>query len=800
MTAAAVAEPGAHAARPGAAAGAPGSELHALLAGAADFLGADQLVAFVWRDDRTAVVRAAHPPLPDAAAPVLSVDRAAVVAAGGVALELAVPRRFVSSALQPALAGRPTAAWVAAANDAPDGARPDGGASPVGGLLAVWCGGAPDPALADPGRFARLRAAVAGALRADAAASAVADVALRFDAIMAAVPQAVVFVDDQAGAGLVNAAAAALLGVPEGPVDPSRLAARMAALRAGAEVRPAEGAAGAERWVWHLGGPAPRTLRVAALPVTRDGSRGRLWMFDDVTREAAAADALRAGEARARAAEARFRAALEASPDACYLFEAVRAGDGRVVDFLFVEANAGAEALYGLPPGSLVGRTLCDLFPVACGGELFERFAAVVATGTPHEGEYRTRDPRARAGRVWLQAAALRGEDGATVGLAVTARDVTAARAAEEERAREREFLGAVLESLAEAVVACDADGRLTLFNRAAREFHGLPASGAVPPERWAEHYRLHRADGATPLPADEAPLARALRGEVVRGAEMVVAVEGRPPRAVAANGQRFVDRAGRSLGAVVALHDVSERVEADRRKSEFVATVSHELRTPLTSIRGSLGLLEAGVVGALPEKAAPLVRIAGANVERLVRLVNDVLDLEKIEAGKLEYAMAAQDPADVVGAAADGIAGLAAAARVEVVARVETRAAVLGDRDRLLQVLTNLLSNAIKFSPPHSAVAVRASDHADAAGRPAVRFAVEDYGPGIPADRLALLFQKFRQLGVTEATRRGGTGLGLAITKAIVEQHGGRVGVASEPGRRTVFWCDLPARPAGQR
>jgi signal transduction histidine kinase len=387
----------------------------------------------------------------------------------------------------------------------------------------------------------------------------------------------------------------------------------------------------------------------------------------------------------------------------------------------------------------------------------------------------------------------------AQVGAVVRRRQAEAALAAE------REFLRAVLESLTEGVAACDDAGRPTLVNRALRAFHGLPAAGDTPagaagdapPAEWAAHHGLCRADGVTPLTPDEVPLARALRGEVVRGAELVIARPGAPPRTVVASGQRVTGPDGRGLGAVVALHDVTERAEAERRKSEFVSTVSHELRTPLTSIRGSLGLLDGGAAGPLPDKAASLVRLASSNVERLVRLVNDVLDLQKIDAGRMEYAITAQDPADVVGAAAEGIAGLAAAAHVDVVTRVGARAAVRGDRDRLLQVLTNLLSNAIKFSPADAAVVVSASDRTDAAGAPMVRFAVEDRGPGIPPDKLALLFQRFRQLDGSDSRRHGGTGLGLAISKTIVEQHGGRVGVESEPGRRTVFWCDLPADPA---
>ena len=249
-------------------------------------------------------------------------------------------------------------------------------------------------------------------------------------------------------------------------------------------------------------------------------------------------------------------------------------------------------------------------------------------------------------------------------------------------------------------------------------------------------------------------------------------------------------------------MRDITQWKRLDELKSEFVSTVSHELRTPLTSIRGSLGLLEAGVVGALPAQAHDLVRIARGNSERLIRLINEMLDLDKMEAGKLELHPRALTPAELVRTAVEEIRPLCDLFHVQVESTIEAHRTFEGDRDRVLQVLVNLLSNAVKFSPEASIIRIKASPGGEEEGglageltsRAPIRFVVENPGPGIAPRDLARLFTRFQQLDGSDGRKRGGTGLGLAISKAIVEQHGGRIGVESEPGRTTRFWFELPA------
>jgi PAS domain S-box-containing protein len=235
---------------------------------------------------------------------------------------------------------------------------------------------------------------------------------------------------------------------------------------------------------------------------------------------------------------------------------------------------------------------------------------------------------------------------------------------------------------------------------------------------------------------------------------------------------------------------DISERRRMERLKDEFVSTVSHELRTPLTSIAGSLGLLAGGAAGALPETAARLIRIAQSNSQRLVRLVNDILDIEKIESGQVAFKFRRLGVRALIEQMIDANRSYADAFGIRI--RLDSGAAhgdVYADPDRLAQVITNLLSNAIKFSPPQGEVTVNVIE-----GGPTVRVEIRDCGPGIPDDFKPRIFEKFAQADATDARRKGGTGLGLSIAKLIVTRLGGEIGFADADGGGTVFYFELPA------
>lgn len=240
-----------------------------------------------------------------------------------------------------------------------------------------------------------------------------------------------------------------------------------------------------------------------------------------------------------------------------------------------------------------------------------------------------------------------------------------------------------------------------------------------------------------------------------------------------------------------VVIRDIAKRKEIERMKDEFVSTVSHELRTPLTSIQGSLGLIANGVMGALPGTAQPLLDIAYKNCSRLVLLINDILDSEKIAAGKMAFAFKDQELMPLLEHAVElnRAFGAQYGVRFEIDAAVPA-ARVNVDHDRLIQVLTNLLSNAAKFSPKGEVVLVSA-ERADGA----LRISVRDRGPGIPPEFRDRIFQKFSQADSSDRRAKGGTGLGLSISKAIVEKHGGTLTFESEVGKGSTFTVELPER-----
>jgi PAS domain S-box-containing protein len=241
-----------------------------------------------------------------------------------------------------------------------------------------------------------------------------------------------------------------------------------------------------------------------------------------------------------------------------------------------------------------------------------------------------------------------------------------------------------------------------------------------------------------------------------------------------------------------VFIRDISRQRDAERLKDEFVSTVSHELRTPLTSIAGSLGLIAGGAVGALPEKAARLISIAQSNSQRLVRLINDVLDMEKLAAGSLPFHMTETSLNDVAARSMEMTRGYADQLGVELVLdAAEGDAAVRGDPDRLIQIVTNLLSNASKYSPRGEKVTIRVIDE------PAtVHLVVQDNGPGVPEAFRDRIFSRFAQADASDARGKSGTGLGLYIAREIAERHGGRLWFESPPQGGAAFHLELPALP----
>jgi len=240
----------------------------------------------------------------------------------------------------------------------------------------------------------------------------------------------------------------------------------------------------------------------------------------------------------------------------------------------------------------------------------------------------------------------------------------------------------------------------------------------------------------------------------------------------------------GQVDGIVVAFTDVTERRRLDRMKDEFISTVSHELRTPLTSLRAALGLVASGALEKRPEKIRPMLDIALANCDRLVRLVNDIVDFERIGNGSLPLHKSEWNAIDLLRRAMDP--ERSSAVRAGLTFRIDAQPVdVWADGDRILQVLGNLIRNAIKFSEKGGEIrlAARASSEKE------VTFEVQDQGSGIPAEKLDLIFDRFQQADASDSRLQGGTGMGLALCRGIVNQHGGRIWVQSNPGRGSTFF-----------
>jgi len=349
---------------------------------------------------------------------------------------------------------------------------------------------------------------------------------------------------------------------------------------------------------------------------------------------------------------------------------------------------------------------------------------------------------------------------------------------------RQREIL---LDSVADGICGVDRRGLVSFANPAAARLLGAPANELIGK---AVHDLLHGAAPEDHRCLEDCALRRASSHQMpALGEDTIFRADGTSfPAEYALT--PILDQ-GRFSGSVLSFHDISQRYALDRLKDEFISTVSHELRTPLTSIRGALGLLSSGILGQVNEKAANLLRIALTNSDRLVRLINDILDLERIQSGREPLTFRPVHLEEIVRQAIDGMQPVAEAAGVQLI-HDTTQVEVAADADRLLQVLTNLLSNAIKFSPPNSTISVMLRP-----GTTGVTLSVIDHGRGIPADKLEAIFGRFQQVDASDSRQKGGSGLGLAIFRTIVLQHSGKIWAERNPVRGSTFRVFLPYKPA---
>lgn len=345
----------------------------------------------------------------------------------------------------------------------------------------------------------------------------------------------------------------------------------------------------------------------------------------------------------------------------------------------------------------------------------------------------------------------------------------------------------AIVDNVLDGIITMDEQGRLQSFN---------PAAGKIfrcaPEEIIGRHFReLLTAD-------DRESYESLLREQSAEPGGRMLGF-GLEATGLRSDGQPFpmelgvssVALAGRRLYIAI-VRDITERKQVERMKSQFVAAVSHELRTPLTSLMGSLGLLSEGVAGELSERGRSLLGIARSNVERLARLVADILDFDEIQSGRVLLHLKALDLVTLVEQAVESQRVAATGRTLDLVYAPAVRiATVRADRERLLHVLDHLLANAIKFSPPKAPVTVTLESRDGQA-----RVSVRDLGPGVPEEFRPRVFHAFAQADFADSSHPGGTGIGLNIARSIVELHGGRIGFDSTPGAGATFWFELPQVP----
>jgi PAS domain S-box-containing protein len=352
------------------------------------------------------------------------------------------------------------------------------------------------------------------------------------------------------------------------------------------------------------------------------------------------------------------------------------------------------------------------------------------------------------------------------------------------ERRRAEEQFRLAIEAAPTGMLLIDLNGVILMVNAQIESIFGYPRAellGRSLESLVPERFRANIPDFRNGLFSDPMASLQEVHGIRKDGSELPVEMRLNP---LATSEGQF---------ALCSVVDRSQRLEIDRIRNEFISTVSHELRTPLTSIRGSLGLLQAGAMGALPGQAAEMVAIAYKNTGRLVRIINDILDIGTIDSGKLTLQMSMVPLAELLQQSIEANAGFAQKCEVRLLMETVSPAdRVFADPNRLMQVMVNLLSNAAKFSPPGGDVLIRVR-HSETSAR----IEVEDSGEGIPEAFKVHVFEKFAQADASATRHFEGTGLGLNISRKLMEAMGGSIGFHAAAHHGTVFYIDLPRMDA---
>ncbi|MEG4984637.1 PAS domain S-box protein [Microcoleus sp. BR0-C5] len=512
--------------------------------------------------------------------------------------------------------------------------------------------------------------------------------------------------------------------------------------------------------------------------------------------------------------------------------------------------NAGAEKIYGYCAAEIKGQSI-EILAIPERPKEMPQILENIRAGASID-HYETVHLRKDGQQidVSLTISPIKDATGAVTGVSTISRDISDSKRVEKAFEQLRHQTEMILFSAGEGICGLNKQGKVTFVNPAAVRMAGCESKQLIDRPLYES---LHRAQeecsraieqlspatdinsGSELVPHCAAPQAgKRLPNRV--SSQILATLEDGEARRVTdeifwrRDGSSFpveyvvapMREQGEIIGAVVTFKDITERLAVERMKDEFISVVSHELRTPMTSIHGALGLLNSGLLDAYPQKAKRMLEIAVTNTDRLVRLVNDILDLERMESSYSTAIKQTCNVAELMLQAADEMQGMAQQAGVTLSVK-PVKAQLQAVPDRLIQALTNLLSNAIKFSPSGATVWLSGElthnrDLTEKAGLKSVSspsllspepaaahphlpgtsswyivIAVKDQGRGIPPDKLEMVFERFQQVDASDSRQKGGTGLGLAICRSIVQQHGGRMWVESVLGEGSTFFLSLP-------